>query len=91
MSTYEIIDYFHGLGRLNLIENADIRDIVRRFRSAWIESTGSQSADQTTGMHMADVERVKALMVSARNMLALAGAVVIDMPEPTARETVDEG
>ena len=82
---------FDAVEDVNKIENADIRDIVRRLRSAWIESTGSQSADQTTGMHTADVERVKALMVSARNMLTLAGEVVIDMPEPTAREPVDEG
>lgn len=65
---------------INAIENAEVRDLVRRLKAAYTELTQSQSKDRASGFMAQDQERISKLVENARKIIDL-GQVVIDLPE----------
>lgn len=65
---------------VNAIENAEVRDLVRRLKAAYTELSESQSRDRVSGFLVTDHDRIKALVENARNIVAL-GVNTEDLPE----------
>ncbi len=65
---------------INGIENAEVRDLVRRFKAGYIELVQSQSKDRASGIFDADKTRLMALIENARGIIAFAETSV-DLPE----------
>jgi len=65
---------------INVIENAEVRDFVRRFKAAHVELVNSQSKDLATGIFEADRSRREALIENARGIIAF-GQSSVDLPE----------
>lgn len=65
---------------INVIENAEVRDLVRRFKAAHVELVNSQSKDRATGIFEADRSRLEALIENARGIIAF-GQSSVDLPE----------
>ena len=66
--------------QINAIENAEVRDLVRRFKAAHVELTNSQSKDRATGIFESDRGRLEALIENARGMIEF-GESSVDLPE----------
>ncbi len=71
---------FVGDDAINAIENAELRDLVRRFKSAFIELLGSQSKDRASGLFEFDKQRLLALIENARGIITF-GENSVDLPE----------
>jgi hypothetical protein len=65
---------------INAIENAEVRDLVRRFKAAHVELVNSQSKDRATGIFEHDRSRLEALIENARGIIAF-GQTSVDLPE----------
>ena len=65
---------------INGIENAEVRDLVRRFKAGYVELVQSQSKDRASGIFDADKTRLMTLIENARGIIAFAGTSV-DLPE----------
>ena len=65
------------------IENAEVRDLVRRFKAAHVELVNSQSKDRATGIFEHDRSRLEALIENARGIIAF-GENSVDLPENPA-------
>ncbi len=78
-SAYPISD-FPADEEINVIENAEVRDLVRRFKAAHVELVNSQSKDRATGIFEADRSRLEALIENARGIIAF-GQTSVDLPE----------
>ena len=68
---------------INAIENAEVRDLVRRFKAAHVELINSQSKDRATGIFQHDQSRLEALIENARGIIAF-GESSVDLPENPA-------
>ena len=66
--------------QINAIENAEVRDLVRRFKAAHVDLTNSQSKDRATGIFESDRGRLEALIENARGMIDF-GESSVDLPE----------
>ena len=77
------ITVFPGDEQINAIENAEVRDLTRRFKAAHVELTNSQSKDRATGIFDADKVRLEALIENARGIIAF-GETSVDLPENPA-------
>jgi len=78
-SSYPIAD-FPTDEEINAIENAEVRDLVRRFKAAHVELINSQSKDRATGIFDSDRSRLEALIENARGIIAF-GQTSVDLPE----------
>jgi len=78
-SSYPVAD-FPTDEDINVIENAEVRDLVRRFKAAHVELVNSQSKDRATGIFEADRTRLEALIENARGIIAF-GQTSVDLPE----------
>jgi hypothetical protein len=76
--------------QINAIENAEVRDIARRFKAAFVELVSSQSKDRATGVFEADRERLAALIANTRGMIAF-GENSVDLPENPGDVSALEG
>ena len=65
---------------INAIENAEVRDLVRRFKAAHVELINSQSKDRATGIFESDQTRLEALIENARGIITF-GENSVDLPE----------
>jgi hypothetical protein len=68
---------------INAIENAEVRDLVRRFKAGYVELVQSQSKDRASGIFDADKTRLMTLIENARGIIAFGGTSV-DLPENPA-------
>ena len=68
---------------INAIENAEVRDLVRRFKAAHVELINSQSKDRATGIFDHDQSRLEALIENARGIVEF-GETSVDLPENPA-------
>lgn len=75
---------------LEAIENQDVKDVLRRFRNLWIECANCQSADLASGINKFDVQRLLAVIGSARDVLNMGGESM-DMPENPGNNPVPFG
>lgn len=75
---------------LEAIENQDVKDVLRRFRNLWIECANCQSADLASGINKFDVQRMLAVINSARDVLNMGGESM-DMPENPGNNPVPFG
>lgn len=78
--TFSVLKPFPGDPDLENVENQDIKDVLRRFKSLWLEAANSQSADLSSGIIDADVSRLQAVLNSCRDVLNLAKNIM-DLPE----------
>lgn len=78
-SAYPIAE-FPTDDEINAIENAEVRDLVRRFKAAHVELINSQSKDRATGIFEADRNRLEALIENARGIIEF-GQTSVDLPE----------
>lgn len=85
-TAYPIKD-FAANEQINAIENAEVRDLVRRLKAAYMELTGSQSKDRASGFLAADLERIEKVIANAREIIKL-GEAVEDLPEQTGEAPV---
>lgn len=81
-SAYPVGD-FPADENINAVENAEVRDLVRRFKAGYVELTESQSKDRATGIYEADKNRLEALIENAKGIIGL-GAESVDLPENPA-------
>ena len=65
---------------INTIENAEVRDVVRRFKAGYVELVNSQSKDRASGIFEADRLRLAALIENARGIITF-GEESVDLPE----------
>lgn len=65
---------------IDSVENAEIKDLVRRLKAGYVELTGSQSKDRASGFMAQDQKRITELIANAREIIKL-GETVIDLPE----------
>lgn len=68
---------------INTIENAEVRDLVRRFKAGYVELVNSQSKDRASGIFEADKTRLLALIDNAKGIIAF-GQDSMDLPENLA-------
>lgn len=66
--------------QINAIENAEVRDLVRRFKAGYTELVKSQSKDRASGIFEADKTRLLTLIENARGIIAF-GSESVDLPE----------
>jgi hypothetical protein len=69
--------------QINVIENAEVRDLVRRFKAGYVEFVHSQSKDRASGIFAADKTRLDALIENSRGIIAF-GQASVDLPENPA-------
>ncbi|MFW6061194.1 MAG: hypothetical protein ACOC93_00140 [Planctomycetota bacterium] len=81
-SSYPVAD-FPADEEINAIENAEVRDLVRRFKAGYVELIHSQSKDRATGIFEADKGRLEALIENAKGIISF-GAESVDLPENPA-------
>ena len=74
---------FPGDELVNTIENAEVRDLVRRFKAGYVELVNSQSKDRASGIFEKDKERLLALTENAKGIIAF-GQASVDLPENPA-------
>lgn len=77
------IALFPADDQINAIENAEVRDLVRRFKAAHVELINSQSKDRATGIFDHDRSRLEALIENARGIISF-GESSVDLPENPA-------
>ena len=58
-TAYPVTD-FPADEQINTIENAEVRDVVRRFKAGYVELTGSQSKDRASGIFDKRLGRARA-------------------------------
>ncbi len=71
---------------INSIENAEVRDVVRRFKAGWVEVLNSQSADRASGLQAQDKGRILALLESTLKVVQF-GESTPDLPETATNTT----
>lgn len=71
---------------LESVENQDIRDILRRFRAMWIDSSSSRSADLSSGLNQYDLQIFTTLLNSCRQIIELSSTQV-GMNEPVSNDS----
>ena len=77
---FSLLKQFPSDVEIEAVENQDVKDIVRRFKALWIDMSESQSADLASGINRFDLARFRALLDSARALLAMSGES-LDLPE----------
>ena len=81
-SAYPVAD-FPADEQINAIENAEVRDLVRRFKAGYVELVQSQSKDRASGIFEADNTRLAALIENAKAIITF-GQDSVDLPENPA-------
>ncbi len=81
-TSYPVTD-FPADESINVIENAEVRDLVRRFKAGFVELVNSQSKDRASGIFEADKTRLIALIDNAKGIIAF-GQDSMDLPENLA-------
>ena len=75
----------------NAIENAEVRDLVRRFKARYTELVQSQSKDRASGIFEADRKRLETLIENTLGIVAF-GESSVDLPEnPGDVPAIDTG
>jgi hypothetical protein len=65
---------------INGVENGLVKDLVRRYKAAYIEVVNSQSKDRSSGMLEADKTRIMALIDNSKGIINF-GETTLDLPE----------
>lgn len=81
---------FPANSELEIIENQDVKDLLRRLRQLWIECANCQSADLASGINKFDVARLLNVINSARDVLNMGGDSM-DLPENPGNTPVPFG
>lgn len=90
MAEQSMLRTFPSNPDLEAIENQDVKDLLRRFRQLWIECANCQSADLASGINKFDVQRLLAVINSARDVLNM-GEDSMDLPENPGNTPVPFG
>lgn len=67
---------------INAIENAVVKNVLRRIQALYNELTKSQSKDSATGLHPADKSRLDSLLAETKKVIDF-GETTLDLPENT--------
>ena len=59
---------------VHAISNMLVMDLLCRFKAAWLELTASQSINRASGLHEADVTRLKEIIANCRLFIELGEA-----------------